>query len=131
MKTTKIKIGGRIFALAFTLGAMCRLQDSIQDFRLEKLADYVKTPDGLLDLLTALAEQGEKLEGRILDVDRDWCALHISPAPAKIAGIQIKVFDALAAGMSMETEEGENGEVDVVLEDLKKNVKTTGSPGEQ
>lgn len=130
MKTNTIKIGGRTFALAFTLDAMCQLQDNVPDFRLEKLAEYVKTPGGMLDLLVALAEQGELLEGRILDVDRKWFGSHISPAPARIAQIQIAIFEALSAGMSMENEGGDAGEEDVVLAEIKKNGTPESSPGE-
>ena len=61
MKNPKIEIAGREFALAFTLDAMCTLTDSIKDFRLEKLAEYVKSPKGMLDMVYALAEQGELL----------------------------------------------------------------------
>ena len=126
MKLTKIKVGGREFSLAFTLDAMCELQDTIKDFNLGNLSDYVKTPGGMLDLLTALARQGEILEGRVPDFDRHWFGSRISPAPARIAAIQMKILDALAQGMKMDMESEDDEEVDVVLEDLKKKDGTAG-----
>lgn len=121
MKTSKVKIAKREFSLAFTLDAMCRLQDTIENFDLGKLSDYVKTPNGLLDMLTILAEQGEMLEGRVLDVDRKWFGSHIPPAPNRIATIQMAILDAFTYGLTMETDDEEEGEVDVVLQQLKKN----------
>lgn len=126
MKTVPVKIAGRTFSLAFTLDAMCVMQDRIPDFDLSQISAYVRTPAGLLDLLAILADQGEQLEGRILDVDRKWFGLHISPSPRRIASIQVAVLDALAEGMKMETEDGEAAEVDVVLEEIKKNGATDG-----
>ena len=121
MKTSKVKIAKREFSLAFTLDAMCRLQDTIENFDLGKLSDYVKTPNGLLDMLTILAEQGEMLEGRVLDVDRKWFGNHIPPAPNRIATIQMAILDAFTYGLTMETDDEEEGEMDVVLQQLKKN----------
>lgn len=126
MKTTEIKIGRRTFALAFTLDAMCRMQETMTDFDLSKLSERVRTPDGMLDMITILAQQGELLEGRVLDVDRAWFGSHISPAPVRIATLQVAVLSALAEGMRMETEEDEPEETDEVLAEIKKKETTGG-----
>ena len=126
MKTTQLKIGKRTFALAFTLDAMCRMQQTMQDFDLSKISERVKTPDGLLDMIVILAQQGELLEGRTLNVDRAWFGSHISPAPVRVAQIQIAVLNALAEGMRMETEDDEPGETDEVLAEIKKKGTTGG-----
>ena len=126
MKTTQLKIGKRTFALAFTLDAMCRMQQTMQDFDLSKISERVKTPDGLLDMIVILAQQGELLEGRTLNVDRAWFGSHISPAPVRVAQIQIAVLNALAEGMRMETEDDEPGETDEVLAEIKKKETTGG-----
>ena len=120
MKTTPLKIGKRTFALAFDLNAMEAMQNTIPDFDLGKLSDYVRSPGGLLDLITILAKEGEELEGRQLDVDRKWFGSHISPSPAKIANIHVTILDCLRDGLTMETEDEDDGEVDVVLEEIKK-----------
>lgn len=129
MKRIQLKIGGRTFSLAFTLDAMCELQELIPDFNLAALSDYVKTPAGLRDMIVALARQGELLEGRVLDVDAAWFGSHISPSPRRIATIQVAVLEALSIGMTMETDDGEDREVDVALEDIKKNGPTAASHG--
>lgn len=127
MKTTKLKVGGRMFALAYTLDAMCELSDVIPDFDMDKFPEYVKSPKRMLDLLVALARQGEALEGRELDVDRHWFASRIAPSPVGIAKVQVPIFNALAAGMTMETEEADDGEeVDVALQDIKKKGGAAG-----
>lgn len=129
MKRIKLKIGGRIFALAYTLDAMCELGETIPDFDMDKFSEYTKKPQQMLDLLVALAREGEALEGRTLDVDKKWFGSHISPAPASIAKVQVAIFTALADGMTMETDTGEDGEVDVVLEEIKKKDARDDSPG--
>lgn len=120
MKTEKIVIFGREFALAFTLSALGRLEDDISDFNLSKLSEYVRSPNGMLTILEALAEQGEMLEGRKLDVDKEWFGNHISPAPKRIASIQVAIFNALSEGLKMDTEDDEGEEKDLVLEEIKK-----------
>lgn len=120
MEKRTVKIAKRTFSLAFTLGAMEELEQKIKHFNLSKLQDYVKSPSGLLDMMLALMRQGELLEGRILDVDRAWLGSHLPPSPVRMAPIQIAVMNALSDGLTMEAEDEEEGEVDVVLEEIKK-----------
>ena len=122
MKTTPLKIGKRTFALAFTADALADLEETTENFDIAKVSETTKSMKTLLDVVTSLARAGEDLEGRTLDVDRKWFGAHISPAPLSIAKVQIAVLNAYAEGMKMEAESGdEDGEVDVVLEELKKN----------
>lgn len=118
-----VKIAKRTFPLAFTLGAMEELQNKIENFNLAKLQEYVKSPSGLMDILLALMRQGAILEGKTLDVDRTWLASHLSPAPIRMAPIQVALLNALSDGLTMEAEE-DGGEVDVVLEEIKKKETT-------
>lgn len=124
MNTTPIKIGGRTFALAFPLSALERMQEMHPDFDVGRITDHARTPSGLLDLLTVMATEGEQLEGRTLDVDRAWFGARIPPAPAKVARIQIAVLNALTKWLTMETEDDEEFEHDVVLEEIKKKEAT-------
>lgn len=118
-----VKIAKRTFPLTFTLGAMEELQNKIENFNLAKLQEYVKSPSGLMDILLALMRQGAILEGKALDVDRTWLASHLSPAPIRMAPIQVAILNALSDGLTMEAEE-DGGEVDVVLEEIKKKETT-------
>lgn len=120
MKTTHVKIARRDIALAFTLDALADIQDTIADFDLGELAQYVRSPRHIADLIYSLAKQGEYLEGRKLTVDRAWIGSHLSPSPANMARVQVAVMNCLADGLKMETEEEEEGEVDVTLEEIKK-----------
>ena len=126
MKTVPLKIGGRTLALAFNLNAMCELQESVPDFDLNKLADYVRTPDGLRTMITVLARQGEVLAGRIPDITKEWIGAHLSPSPQRMATVQVAVLNALAEGMRMETDDDETDETDEVLAEIKKKEPAAG-----
>lgn len=121
MKTTHITVDGRAFALAFTMDAMAAMEESIPDFNLAKLTDYARSAGGLLKLLFPLAQQGELLEGRSIDVDRAWFGCHIKPSAAELIALRVAVMDALAYGLGMETDDGDaSEEKDEVLEEIKK-----------
>lgn len=121
MKIIRVKFAKREFSLAFTMDALAAIEDMIPDFNIANLGEYSRNPRTLCDMLYCLAQQGSVLEGKTLDVDRAWMGSHLSPAPAQTAKIQIAVLNALAEGMKMDTEEEEQGEVDVTLEEIKKN----------
>lgn len=120
MKTTHIKIGGRTFALAFNVNVMEALEDTINGFDIGDIAEYVKKPGGLKDILTVMAAEGEDIEGRTLDVDRKWFGRHMGITGPALTKIQIAIYDTMREAMTMETENDDEGEVDVVLEEIKK-----------
>ena len=133
VKTHKIKIGGREFTLAFTLRAMLHMQQRIEGFDFNQVDKLVQTPDGMLRTLFILAENGEKLEGREIDVDEDWFALHTPANLRKMLTIQLAITETLTDGMSMEAEEDDerSREVDVVLQEIQKKREQISSPGEK
>jgi len=118
-----IKIAKREFPLAFTLGTMELLEAQVKDFDLQKIDEIVRSAKGLLDVLYCLMQEGAILEtGKDLDVDRRWLGAHCKPSADEIGKIHEAVVDAMVAGMSMESdEEDPDREVDVTLEQLKKN----------
>lgn len=120
MKLETVTIAKRKFALAFTLDAFAYLEEHIADFNFESVFKYARSPRWLPDLLYIMAQQGELLEGRQLDVDRAWFGAHISPAPVQAIKYQVAAMNAVAAGLRMDTETGDDAEVDVVLEEIKK-----------
>lgn len=127
VKTHKIKIGGREFTLAFTLMAMIRMQERIEGFDFNTINELIGKPDGMLKMLYILAENGEALEGRKLDVSEEWFALHIPANMRKFVSIQLAIMETITDGMSMETEDEDerSREVDVVLEEIRKKKETT------
>ena len=122
-----IKIHGREFALAFNVNVMETLENTIDDFDVGKITEYVKKPGGLKDVLVAMTKEGEDIEGRKLDVDREWFGRYMGASGPALAKIQIAIFNTLRKAMFMETEtEEEDGEVDVVLEEIKKKEERDG-----
>lgn len=132
VKTQTVKIAGREFTLAFTLRSMIALQKDADVFDFDEINRLITRPDGLLEVLYLLADDGEKLNGRKLDVDKDWFALHIPANMRKFISLQIAVMKTLANGMTMEAlEANEDAEVDVVLQEIQKKSEKTSSPGEK
>jgi hypothetical protein len=104
---------------------------SIEGFNFNDIDKIVSTPKGMLDTLYILADTGERLSGRELDVDREWFALHTPANMRKIVSIQIIIIKTLTDGMSMEAEDDDDKEVDVVLQEIQKKSEKTSSPGEK
>lgn len=126
---TKIKVGGRELALAFTIGAMDAMERTsgkpvdLENVK-ESIVEMLKDRRSLISLLVILAREGEELEGRTLDVDEEWFKKHMRPGA--LPKVQVAVLDAVADGMRMEAAEGEEDEeVDVVLEEIKKKQEQT------
>lgn len=131
MKKTTVRIAGRDFRLAFTLDAQADMEDMIAGFDISKVADYAKQPRQLADMIFAMARQGELLDGRTLDVGRAWLGSHMSPAPSRVAGYQIAAMNALADGLTMETESDDDDlETDVALEEVRKKDPADARPTE-
>lgn len=122
---THIKIGGREFALAFTLDGMDTLEKLMGGFDISKITDYTYSPKGLGDMVYAMAQQGELLEGRELDVDRAWIGSHLSPAPKKVLDTRLCILSCIEEAMRMESS-GESEEVDVALAEIKKKENKAG-----
>ena len=133
VKTHNIKIGGRIFTLAFTLKALLEMQESIEGFNFNEIDKLVSTPAGMLDALYILARNGAALNGAELDVDKDWFAVHIPANMKKFISIQIAIMETLSDGMTMESEDDDerSREVDVVLREIEKKREETSLPGEK
>ena len=116
-----IKIHRRTFALAFNVNVMENLENTIENFDVGKITEYVKKPGGLKDVVVAMTKEGEDMEGRKLDVDRDWFGRYMGASGPALAKVQIAIFNTLRKAMFMETESDDGeGEVDVVLEEIKK-----------
>lgn len=128
MKTHKIRVGKRDFALLFNYASMAEMVEQIQGFDIGDVVGLVKDPKTFPVMIACLARAGEAEEGRVLDVDAAWFAHHMRPSPVSIMKITTAVNETLTDGIMMETEEEEDGEVDAVLEDLKKKEMPDGSP---
>lgn len=127
IKTQSVRIGGRTFSLAFTLKTMFDMQENIENFDYNQIDEIITRPKGLVDVLYYLAKTGEALEGREMDVDKDWFALHIPPSAKKIIYLQLLIRDTMQGNMHMESEEDDDRsrEVDLVLQELQKKREKT------
>ena len=127
MKAHEIKIGGRVFPLAFTLKTMIQLQEEIEDFDLDNVGKIVSSASGMRDMLYALAVGGAALNDQKLDVGKDWFAAKTPASAARIAVITSEIIETIADYMMMETDKEDEGEeVDVTLQEIKKNGPADG-----
>ena len=119
------KVGGVDTPLKFTLNAMDAIENATGKF-VGELTFSVKTAEQrqqLLEVLVALISAG----GGFATVD----TLREEMTPGELLTAIYRVTDAINEGMSMETETpDEDEEVDVVLEEIKKNSPTENSPGD-
>lgn len=119
------KVGGVDTPLKFTLNAMDAIENATGKF-VGELTFSVKTAEQrqqLLEVLVALISAG----GGSATVD----TLREEMTPGELLMAIYRVTDAINEGMSMETETpDEDEEVDVVLQELKKNSPTENFPGD-
>lgn len=120
MKQHTVMIGGQSFELAFTMGTLELIEQAIPDFDMSNVSKFTRRAGTMIDIVYAMANQGEQLAGRTLAKSRGWFAAHIPAAPKKIADIQIAVFNTISDAIKMENETEDGGEVDEVLEEIKK-----------
>jgi len=124
---TSINVGGRELALEFNFAAMDEMEKlldtkiDVQTIQTELLSlDQLKDRHRLVPVLVALIHAGEELQGRdASDVTTAWLSRHLRIS--HMQGLLLAVASAVNEGCRMETAEEDNGPVDVVLEELKKN----------
>ena len=133
----KAKINGQEYSLAFTLDAWDAMEaisdeltapeDAGKGLDLKELMNHVMSRKVLCRMLAILISAAAALEDRTPGPEADaiWIARHVRPG--QIRDLGMAVIEAITEGMRMETDkEDPNEEVDVVLEEIKKNE----SPGE-
>ena len=122
---TTIKVGGRELALDFTIEAMDRMEtvlgESVDLGNLQKsVVDKTGDRKVLIGIIWAMAKPSD---GQGEPVSREWLARNIHPGC--LVKLRLAALNAMTEGMTMETEErDEDEEVDVVLEEIKKNDRT-------
>jgi len=122
---TSINVGGRELALEFNFAAMDEMEkvldtkidvQTIQAELIKQLTDRHR----LVTILAALIHAGEEMQGRdASDVTAAWLSRRIRPSHQQ--GLTLAVIATITEGCTVETAGEENGPVDVVLEELKKN----------
>lgn len=124
---TRFKMGGRELALAFTIGAMDRLEEKLgEPVELESIKETVvaqlKDRRKLVTILAILSAEGAALDGGEA-VDEAWIKQHVRPGMLPRA--QMAVLEAMADGLRMETDEStdESEKKDLIWEELKKKAQ--------
>lgn len=119
------KVGGMNTPLKLTLAAMDAIEQATGKSIVE-MSFSIKTADQreeLMETLVALITAA----GGFATVD----TLREDMSPGELLAAVYRVIDAVNEGMAMETDKpAEDEEVDVVLEELKKNGPEAASPGE-
>lgn len=115
-----LNIGGRDWELVFNLDAIDQMEKRLKTkLDSKSITETMGDRQKLVALLYVLAEQGEALNGREIDVDERWFARRITLG--KLPQVQTEILTAISDGMKMETDEpNEDEEVDVVLDEIKK-----------
>lgn len=124
---TRIKMGGRELALAFTIGAMDRLEEKLgEPVELESIKETVvaqlKDRRKLVTILAILSAEGAALDGGEA-INEAWIKQHVRPGMLPRA--QMAVLEAVADGLRMETAEStdESEKKDLIWEELKKKAQ--------
>lgn len=121
-----IKVGGRVWPLAFTLDAMDKLEERTGK-TIDQLTFRIKTKEdreALLQTIEVLMAEGARGTGMSTFTAKE---LRAAMRPGELMAALTTVSDAISEGMAMETEEDEKpGEVDLVLEEIKKKEKPDG-----
>lgn len=125
----KLTVKGVEFHLAFTLDAMDAMEEETgktlgeQTFSIKSKADR----SNVISTLHALAREGSQIAGGP-SMDKYTAAwFKANMTPGKLLDAVNAITEAINEGMHMETEEPEEeAEVDLVLEEIKKNEKADG-----
>lgn len=126
MKRYTVTIAKKDFPIIFTLGTMEMLEETIEGFDLTNIDKVLRSTKGLLDVLYCMAKEGSILDGNPMTESRQWFGAHCPASKQWIVKAHEAIVNAMITGMDMETDdEDQDEEVDVVLQELKKNEKTT------
>lgn len=132
-KSCKIEINGKKFQMVYTASAMLEIMHKYGD--VEGMADKAQankaeSAEIVPWLIAILCNQGIKLENENTKNKTDlltpeWVSLHTMPKEWKF--LMGECMKAIAIGNGTYHETKENEEVDVVLEEIEKNVETAGA----
>ena len=121
---TKVEIGGKTYRLCLNMDAMAELEEEFGlkvEFSGKWFKTMMKSWKSMTDFFAVLARQGMILKGEKAQT-RDEIARKIKPGAT--SKMSVAIWKEIENAMNMETEEGdESDEVDVVLEELRKNAE--------
>ena len=121
--TLTMEAGGREFTLRFTVQVMTEAEEAYGSIeKLQKaMAGDEKPTIATLDMITYMANAGERHEGRKPTFTREWMAKRLSPKQMMKAKIMTQ--HAMMVGWRREVSEDEDMTIDVVLREVDEENK--------
>lgn len=119
MKT--IKIGGKRLRLEFTVDTMEALEKlrGGDPLNIDELSKSLKDAKFLSEVLLLMAQTGADMTGETLDIDAAWIKRRM--LPGQHVKLVLLVYAVITEAMEADIDvEDESGDIDVVLEELKK-----------
>jgi len=119
MKKHTITIGGRELVFRFDMLAWADIEENVgQLTEMQEVLQGRKRIRGLMNIVAALANAGERAEGREENVTVSW--LNKMMHPAQFLDVEAAAMEAITDGMSMESEADDEEEVDLTLREIQK-----------
>lgn len=121
--TLTMEAGGREFTLRFTVQAMVEVEkqygsiDAIQ----AAMTGEDKPVTAALDMITIMANEGERHEGRKPTFTREWMAKNLSPK--QLTKAKFMTQHAMMVGWRREVSTDEDMTIDVVLREIDEERK--------
>lgn len=129
MKINHIRVGGQTFAVCLNLNALEEIaalagdgtmdeHGNLRTLDVSSVLGYASSVTGMANTMAVLIREGERLEGRTTEVDADWIKSRVSVG--ELPWMQKKIMAIILLATRMETEGGDDEEIDEVLEEIKK-----------
>lgn len=121
--TLTMEAGGREFTMRFTVQAMVEAEKqygSIENLQAAMTGED-KPITAALDMITIMANEGERHEGRKPTFTREWMAKNLSPK--QLTKAKIMTQHAMMVGWRREVSTDEDMTIDVVLREMAEERK--------
>lgn len=128
LKFPTIKVGKREIPLAYTLRTQIRIEEDLE-MTYDELRENVNQLKGnrntktTIRTLRILGNAGLERAGKEADLTEEWLTDHI--VPKDMLAYKVAILQTLFAGRYMETENSEDGEVDIGLMEIRKKKEST------
>lgn len=125
MKKLTLKAGGRELLLRYDLQMLCDVEEEYGnlDELLEKMDGKERPTKHALYMIACAANTGERHRGGTEDVTPEWLKENLSPKQQKEARAMARI--AVMLGMRREYAADDDGDVDEVLEEIRKKKETS------
>ena len=121
IKGVKVEIGGRMIPLIYTMRVQLGVEREMEtDFY--TLQDTInkskRCTKETIEIIRLMGNEGLRREGKEPDLTTEWLTDNMKPT--QMLNYRIAVMGALIEGWYMETDNGEDEEKDLVLDEIRK-----------